>query len=435
MNCHIINIDNILINFNQSVWVIDKSKPNKCLFKIPKSDFDLIKSGIYTNNNKSILFGGKKYYVNDEFIDKLNSFNIESEQLTFSFREFTDPSILDKSQIEYDLSPIKHLKNTLDDVFFVSTKKTPKYDTYIENLKDKLNEIGINVKQTYYLNSSYFAQSSDSNIMKLCNVVISNMIGKNLNDGKFNEENGRDYEDIFYYDSNYVNINKLDIQLKDFITYYDIEKEELKDVYLVQVGSNEMNKLNYKKVKLKEKYILEVERNILKYNDYKLILEQEEEEEVDNIEDEDEIDVGKESEDLPYIVSSAITDIELKVAKMFEPSEDDPSYYDLGLELLDVNKTDMPSNKMLIVKYQDENFIYQVIFIVPNNIDNMEDGEINQCIIKFKKYNLENNIVGQIKRSDVPIEDIDQDLIDSLNAEVDEKYSIVVDDFEMKFEK
>ena len=71
-SCHIFNIDNTLIDFDRQVWVIEKSNPNKCIMKIDKSEFDLIKNGVYKNFGISINFGSKKYFVDDTFIQKLN---------------------------------------------------------------------------------------------------------------------------------------------------------------------------------------------------------------------------------------------------------------------------------------------------------------------------------------------------------------------------
>lgn len=191
---------------------------------------------------------------------------------------------------------------------------------------------------------------------------------------------------------------------------------------------------------------------IKKYHEYKLILEADEnEEEVAETETEEEVEEPDTEEqnnyaqNASYYATEALSLIELKLIKLFEEpvnKEDiDPtSYYAQGIELVELKKTDMPLNKTLILKFLDSQFVYHVLFtikidqgLIDQKVSKDDSTDITTCGLKFKKYDLDEDLVGQIDRMNVNIEDIDQDFIDKLNAELDQKYSIVGDDFEIEY--
>jgi thymidylate synthase len=171
-------------------------------------------------------------------------------------------------------------------------------------------------------------------------------------------------------------------------------------------------------------------------------------------EDEDEDEEPKEityNEDPSHYISNSIDRIENIISDLFEnplentkPGEEiekDPSsYVEQGVELLSLKKTNMPMNKTLIAKYADNNFMYHLYFTINIEQGVAEEGEemdsnnIEECGIKFKKYDLENNLIGELERKKVPISEINQDYIDSLNGELDNKYS-VKDEFEIEYEE
>ena len=166
INAHIFNIDNLLINIDRKVWIIEKNKPSECLMRISKEDFNLIKSGVFKQDELSMGFNGKKYWLSKSIFKKLKKsvkLLSKSDELSFSFREYTDPTTIQDMKVDYDLTPINHLKNTNDDIFFISTKGSDKkYGHLYTKLTDELKEKGLIVNQIYYLNQSYFSQNKDS---------------------------------------------------------------------------------------------------------------------------------------------------------------------------------------------------------------------------------------------------------------------------------
>jgi hypothetical protein len=242
---HIFNIDNLLIRLPQKVWIIEKNNPSECLLRIPKEDYNLIKSGAYKDNELSMSFNGKTYWLSKEI----------SEELSFSFREYTDPDIIQDLKVTHDLSPIEHLKNLNDDIYFISTKGTEnRYGKYYTELIDKLKEEGIMVNQVYYLNQSYFSQSKDRNIKKICYVILSNLLDREIQNDKLGEGLDRDYSELYYYDTNYVTVNKLNSQINSFLKRLNGEDKIKCKLFLNLVGSNQLKPFTSTEVNL-NKYI------------------------------------------------------------------------------------------------------------------------------------------------------------------------------------
>lgn len=260
-NAHIFNIDNLLINFDKKIWIIEKNNPSKCLLRIDKSDYDLIKSGVFKSDNLPMNFNGNVYWLSINIFNKLN--RNKSDELSFSFREYTDPDTIQDMKITYDLAPIKHLKNTNDDIYFISTKGSEKkYGHFYTKLIDELRENGLIVKQVYYLNQSFFAQSKDSNIKKICYVMISNLLGKLIEEDGLSDDLNRDYNEVNYYDTNYVTIHKIDSQFEEFLRMINNGEIDVKNkkVKLNLVSSNSLKPFSTTEILFNRSYIKTYER-------------------------------------------------------------------------------------------------------------------------------------------------------------------------------
>ena len=204
-------------------------------------------------------------------------------------------------------------------------------------------------------------------------------------------------------------------------------------------------------------------KKIYKYEQFKLMLEEDEfsndfdefdedenldSEDTDEFGGDEEFGEGGEGEEIEeepkeetfnenpaHYVEDALKSVELRLVKLFEPPVEDndgktevdhSSYHSQGLELDDVKTTDMPLNKTLILKYHDDNFSYHMLMSI-----SIEQGKpekdtamVKDCGVKFKKYDIDSNLIGELSRQKVEIDSIDQDFLDTLNAELDEKYSV-----------
>ena len=194
---------------------------------------------------------------------------------------------------------------------------------------------------------------------------------------------------------------------------------------------------------------------IRRFKEYKLLLEAEESEESEESEETEKTvkDFSDEYlQDPSYYINQALNVVKNKIVSLFDepkPNKEDntvnvdpSSYYAQNMVLLDIKYTDMPLNKSLIIKFEDSNYLYHLIITIKIDqgkieLDNGDENitEIDNCGVKLKKYDKENNLVGQLDKNKVLLDDINQDFIDTLNNELDEKFNVQSDDFEIEYEK
>jgi hypothetical protein len=65
--------------------------------------------------------------------------------------------------------------------------------------------------------------------------------------------------------------------------------------------------------------------------------------------------------------------------------------------------------------------------------ENFSDKDIKNCIIKFKKYDIEHfELIGQIGPKKTKIEDINEELLVDLKIELDEEFGESDEEFEIE---
>lgn len=198
---------------------------------------------------------------------------------------------------------------------------------------------------------------------------------------------------------------------------------------------------------------------IKRFKDFKLLLEADGDEEED-IETTEEVPeeapndfTDEYLQDPSYYINQALNVVKNNIVKLFEEPAPDPdktveldpsSYYAQNMQLMDIKYTDMPLNKSLIIKYNDSKYLYHLIITIKidqGKIEVEKDGddnlsEIDNCGVKLKKYNNEaDNLVGQIDKQKVLLKDINQDFIDTLNAELDNKFSVDTDELGIEYKE
>ena len=161
--------------------------------------------------------------------------------------------------------------------------------------------------------------------------------------------------------------------------------------------------------------------------------------------------IKEEFQDTPEsYVEMALKVLKRKIDKMFEFQEDESqeeekeqdiksvnrkeknkmSFQDLGvrLESSEVSKYSK-TNDSLTVKFSDDSHTYTLIIMIDLKEaipkDPQKDFDIDQienCYIKFKKYDLDTfEVIGQITKN-AEIKKIDEDFIINLKLELDEKF-------------
>lgn len=219
-SAHFFDID-ILLKTDGKVWIIDKTLPNIPIMKISKSDFSLIKNGIYRSQGNSIVFSGHTYWLSTALYDKLKikSKNTKSDlsNLAFSMQEFTNKSIIDKLQYEINVKNIQHLKNSNDDIYIICSRNNKKnYGLAISKLEESLSNIGLKVKNYYHISETFYNRDGDDITYKKVRLILQHSIGYKTDGDKFTDEKLDQYDNLYYYDDDRSAI-KLSIDSNKFL--------------------------------------------------------------------------------------------------------------------------------------------------------------------------------------------------------------------------
>lgn len=92
----------------------------------------------------------------------------------------------------------------------------------------------------------------------------------------------------------------------------------------------------------------------------------------------------------------------------------------------------------LRVKFSDEKYLYDLLITVnlkdavPTNDEEFDESKINDCQLKFKKYDIDNfNLLGEIIKN-TKIDEIDEDKLVELKMEIDKEYGEDDEEFEIE---
>jgi len=117
---------NTLITINSKVWIIDKLKPNNPILKISKSEFNLLKKGVYKKDNIKFDISGETYWISKDLIDKIKirckNMDVDISSLSFSMQEFMNKEIVDNDDFSIHMEHIEHLKNINEDIYIICSK-------------------------------------------------------------------------------------------------------------------------------------------------------------------------------------------------------------------------------------------------------------------------------------------------------------------------
>jgi hypothetical protein len=204
MKAHFFDID-VILSTNSKVWIVDKTIPNIPIMKISKSDFNLIKRGIYKSQGNSINFGGHTYWLTTEMMEtlKVKSKNHRADvsNLAFSMQEFMNKELIENLEYTINIENILHLKNTDDDIYVICSKNNRKnYELMISKIEDKLKENGLTIKKFYYISETFYNRNSDDISHKKVRLLLQHLIGLKTEGDKFTDEKLEQYSEVSYYD-------------------------------------------------------------------------------------------------------------------------------------------------------------------------------------------------------------------------------------------
>ena len=250
---------NSLITTNSKVWIVDRDKPNKPILRIPKSDFNLIKKGVYKKDNIKFEMQDESYWISKELFDQIKikskSKNLNISRLAFSMQEFMNKEIIENNDFTIHLENIRHLKNTSGDIYIICSKNTKNnYELIISKLEEKLKDIGLVVKSYYYISETFYNRDEDDINNKKVRLLIQHLIGMKTEGDKFTHTEITKYDVINFYDdeARVIELAKNTNNVLQFLidNSEDLVKDRVKEVLKQDVCELVINQVTFNKVNL-----------------------------------------------------------------------------------------------------------------------------------------------------------------------------------------
>lgn len=266
MTGHIFDID-VLLTINSKPWVIDKNNPNVPLFKINKSDFNLIRNGVYRNQNNLLEYNGKEFWLPNTLFNKLKIMaknkRINIENVAISMQEFLNKDIIENIDFSINFDAISELKNKNEDIYLICSTNTERnYRVMVDKLLQKLTEEGISVKKFYYLNEAFYNSNNDEIIFKKSILCLKHLVGYEIKNEQFIDTEINKYSKLYFYDDDFDTLKMVD-EISTFLNVVlsktdsgikEVIKEDVKynDAMFIakKIASNKYNKFTTSEVKL-----------------------------------------------------------------------------------------------------------------------------------------------------------------------------------------
>lgn len=272
----------VLIDMNQQCWIVEKTRPNIPIMKISKSDFNLIKSGIYSKQGNKIDFNGITFYLPTDLLNKLKIKSkvnkIELSNLAISMQEFLNKDVIDNLEFNLNLDVISEFKSSEDDIYIICSRQSKRnYQTLIDKLKDKLKDNGINIKNFYFISETFYNQNSDEIKFKKMRLLIQHLLGYKTDNNKFIDQEITKYKRVIFYDNNYDTLsyaNDINVLLEVILSktddgLRDVIKEDIQELkpqlVINKINDNLVNKIETKKV------ILNLSKLVMTFESYRFM--------------------------------------------------------------------------------------------------------------------------------------------------------------------
>lgn len=250
---------NSLITTNSKVWIVDRDKPNNPLLRISKSDFNLIKKGVYKKDNIKFEMQGDSYWLSKDLFDQIKikskNKNINISRLAFSMQEFMNKEIIENNDFTIHLENIRHLKNTSGDIYIICSKNTKNnYELIISKLEDKLKEIGLVVKNYYYISETFYNRDEDDINNKKVRLLLQHLIGFKSDGDKFSHTEITKYDVVSFYDDE-LRVIELAKNVNNVLYFLienseDLVKDRVKEIIKENICELLINQVTFNKVNL-----------------------------------------------------------------------------------------------------------------------------------------------------------------------------------------
>jgi hypothetical protein len=273
MKAHFIELD-IILKTNAKPWIVDKTKPNIPIMKMENSDFNLFKSGIFKSQGNKINFNGKNFWLSNDFMNKLKikakNYKSDISNLGISMQEFLNSEITEDIKYEIDTNLFNSIVNTNDDIYIICSKNTKNnFEKQISKLEEKLAEIGLQVKNYYYISETFYNKNEDDIAYTKGKLIIQHLLGIKAEGDKFINEEITNYSQITFYDDNVKSIqickNINDVLEKLLIKTDDVVKMIIKDKLKNKDNSLIIKEITHNNVNRYKEYSIELKySNIIK---------------------------------------------------------------------------------------------------------------------------------------------------------------------------
>lgn len=203
-SAHFIDL-NIIIDIKAKPWIVSKENPNIPILKIEPHNFNLFKSGIYRGHNNKMDFNGKDFWISNDFMNEIKrackKYKCDISRLYISMQEYLNPDVSQHIDFTIDLKIFNSIINTNDDIYIICSKNTKSnYTKQIEKLEEKLKEIGLSVKNYYYISETFYNRDEDDISFYKIKLLIQHLIGLKTDNNKITGENITEYNHIHFYD-------------------------------------------------------------------------------------------------------------------------------------------------------------------------------------------------------------------------------------------
>lgn len=266
MTGHIFDID-VLLSINAKPWIIDKDNPNVPLLKINKSDYNLIRNGVYKTQNNMLEYNGKTYWLPNNLFNRLKVMaknkRININNLAISMQEFLNKEVIDNIDYKINFESIKHLKNKTEDIYLICSTNTERnYKKMVEKLMEKLKYEGIDIKKIYFVNDSFSSADPDEIVFKKAIICLKHLVGYEIQNEKFIDTPINKYSKLEYYDDDYDTLKMVD-EINSYLSMVlsksddgikEVVKEDVRDDRAVfvakKITSNKYNNYTTSECKL-----------------------------------------------------------------------------------------------------------------------------------------------------------------------------------------
>jgi len=204
MKSHFIDID-VILKTESKPWIVSKDSPNIPIMKMEPHDFKIFQSGIYRNQNNKLEFNGKTFWLPTEFMNKVKlaakKHKSDLSNLAISMQEYLNKELIENIPFTIDLSIFNSIINTSDDIYIICSKNTKKnYEKQVLKLEEKLKEIGLLVKNYYYISETFMNRDEDDIAHIKVKLLLQHLIGLKTEIDKITNEEITDYTQISFYD-------------------------------------------------------------------------------------------------------------------------------------------------------------------------------------------------------------------------------------------